>query len=212
MPHDCSFAQILARLRNGDREATAFVVARFARRLNALSNKQLDRRVRPKVDPEDVTQEVFENFFRRLAAGEFRLENWEGLWAVFSVIAMRRCAWEGRWYTAEKRDVRRETGHAGDSPSGIFSTIAAREDSPDDSVALAEAFDEAMNQMDSADRPVVSLALHGWSVAEIAARVGKTPRTVYRILERLRESLLAVTDASNSHRPEPPASLARATG
>ena len=38
------------------------------------------------VDPEDVTQAAFEDFFRRCAAGEFRLSGWDGMWAVFAVI------------------------------------------------------------------------------------------------------------------------------
>src|SRR5437660_565095 len=105
---ELSFRKTLQQLRAGEREGAAGVVAHFGARLKALAGRRLDPRVRAKVDPEDVAQAVFEDFLRRCAAGEFTLESWQNIGAVLTVMVVRRCAWEGRWYTAARRDVRRE--------------------------------------------------------------------------------------------------------
>jgi RNA polymerase sigma factor (sigma-70 family) len=185
---DRDFAHLMERLRSGDRDAAAEVVARFNERLKALAARKLDPRVRAKVDPEDVTQAAFEDFFRRWSAGEFRLTGWDGLWAMFAVIVVRRCAWEGRRYTAARRDVRREVPdmNRGAEAPGWLDELATPQAAPDQAVLVAETMDRVLGELDESDREVVRLALLGQTVAEISGRVGRTPRTVYRVLDRIR--------------------------
>ena len=188
---DRSFALLMDRLRAGDREAAGEVVARFAERLKALAGRRLDPRVRAKVDPEDVTQAAFEDFFRRCALGEFRLSGWDGMWTVFAVIVVRRCAWEGRRYTAARRDVRREISDRNRDAAAPdwLDDLATPTAAPDQAVLVAETMDRVLGELAEGDREVVRLALDGQTVTEISDRIGRTPRTVYRVLDRLRRLL-----------------------
>jgi DNA-directed RNA polymerase specialized sigma24 family protein len=48
-----------------DEQAARENFDRFARRLIGLARTRLDRRIRQKIDPEDVVQSVFRSFFTR---------------------------------------------------------------------------------------------------------------------------------------------------
>ena len=158
--------------------------------MTGLANRRLDPRVRAKVDPEDVGQAVFEDFLRRCAAGELILESWDNVAAVLTVMVVRRCAWEGRWYTAARRDIRREIPdiHTPDT-SDWMESLAGPDEAPDQDVLLSETFDRVMDQLTDLDRDVVRLAMQGQTVADISAAVGRTPRSVYRVLQSVRELL-----------------------
>ena len=70
-PTDDSFTVFMGRLGAGDDESARQLFCRFASRLIGLARIHLDRRIRQKVDPEDVLQSVYRSFFRRQAEGEF---------------------------------------------------------------------------------------------------------------------------------------------
>src|SRR5580692_11428902 len=91
MSVDPSFDTVMQRLRAGDDEAAADVFRRFADRLIGLARSRLDERLRQKVDPEDVMQSVFKSFFRVQADGKLDLANWDSLWALLTVITLRKC-------------------------------------------------------------------------------------------------------------------------
>jgi RNA polymerase sigma-70 factor, ECF subfamily len=194
-----SFRRLMKSLRSADPEGAAEVVARFGERLKGLAHRRLDPRVRAKIDPEDVAQAVFEDFLRRCAAGEFELRSWERVWALLSVMAVRRCAWEGRWYTAARRDVRRELPdlHPIDAPDRL-DTLAAAVEAPDQDVLVTESFARVMDQLTIADREVVRLAMAGQTVAEISNSIGRTQRSIYRVLQSVRE-LLSAQHAEHVH-------------
>src|SRR2546423_973538 len=117
MADDPSFDALMARLRAGDDEAAARVFHRFAAQLIALARCHLSRRVRQKVDPEDVAQSVFRSFFARQADGQFVLEDWDGLWGLLTLITLRKCHRQFERFTAGRRDVRREV-RASAPPAG----------------------------------------------------------------------------------------------
>src|SRR5262249_37984573 len=100
-----SFDDLLAQLRRRDDAPGAEVFHRFRSRLLGLARKHLDTRVRPKVDPDDVVQSVFQTVFRRLAEGQFELDGWDGLWGLLTCVTVRRCGkWQDYFHTAA-RDV-----------------------------------------------------------------------------------------------------------
>src|SRR5262245_18476432 len=78
-PQD-SFIELAVRLRDGDQGAATVVFRRFASRLIALARRELDTRLRRKLDPEDVVQSVYRSFFGRYQAGQFDLATWDDLW------------------------------------------------------------------------------------------------------------------------------------
>ena len=186
-----SFVQLMTRLRAGDEPAAATVFQRFAERLIALARTRLDRRLRQKVDPEDILQSVYQSFFRRHRQGDFELADWDSLWSLLTVLTVRKC---GRWaerFRAECRDVNREQ-----SPAALAEALA-REPTPGEAAALTDAVEHLLRQLEERDRAIVTLTLQGYPAAEIARQLDRPERTVFRVLERIKKRLrrLEASDA-----------------
>jgi RNA polymerase sigma-70 factor (ECF subfamily) len=190
VPPSDSFADVMQRLRLADPQAAAAVFERFAERLTALARVRLGERLQAKVDPDDVLQSAYRTFFRRHAAGEFELEGWDGLWALLTVITIRKC---GRWrehFQSAARDVRREVATDPD----VNLHPLSREPAADEVAVLAETVEELLRGLRSRDRDVVGLRLQGFTPAETAAQLRLPQRTVFRVLERLKARLRRLRD------------------
>jgi RNA polymerase sigma-70 factor (ECF subfamily) len=186
--HLSGFHDLMARLDAGDADAAGEVFRRFAGRLVGLARCKLGGRLRAKVDPEDVLQSVYKSFFRRHAGGELELTSWDGLWGLLTVITVRKCSrWAERFRTG-RRDLDREVTAAADGPDAGWDALA-REPTPVEAALLAETVERLLAGLDAKERAIVTLALQGADPAEIGAAVGRTRRTVNRVLRRVRQDL-----------------------
>ena len=189
---------LMARLRGCEDAAAGIVFNRYASRLIALARSRLQLAVQQKVDPEDVMQSVFRSFFRRSEAGEFDVANWDNLWTILSLITVRKCANQGKFFTRERRDVRREASPAaGAEASRISWDHLSREPTPDEALVLTETVEQLMEELDDRDRHLVTLALQGFSVREISEQVGFAERTVRRVLQHVRGYLESLRDSAS---------------
>jgi RNA polymerase sigma-70 factor, ECF subfamily len=182
-----SFVDIMSRLRRGDSDAEAAVFHRFAGRLIALARRRLDGQIRQKVDPEDVLQSVYKSFFQRQAQGQFVLDNWDALWALLTLITARKC---GRWidfFHAECRDVRLEKPDR--SALGLDVDALARGPTPQEAAVLTETLEALLTGLSDCHREIVSLGLQGYTSSEISETVGRSERTVNRVLESVGKRL-----------------------
>jgi RNA polymerase sigma-70 factor, ECF subfamily len=193
MAEDQDFAVVMARLRAGDEAAAREVFGRFAHRLIGLARTRLGERLRPKVDAEDVVQSVFKSFFVRFADDRFDLEGWDGLWSLLTVITLRKCGYRTRHFRAGRRDVRREAAGREDDSASAWEAVA-REPTPVEAAQLTETVEQLFAGLDDRNRRIVELSLQGSTVAETAAAVGITERTVYRTLERVKQRLRRLGD------------------
>jgi RNA polymerase sigma-70 factor (ECF subfamily) len=194
MSDDAPFDDLMQRLRGGDEQAAQDIFQRFARRLIGLARKQLDGKLRAKVDPEDVAQSALRSFFVHHAEGQYELDNWDALWSLLTVITLRKCGYQTRHFRTAGRDVRREQSPrdgAEDDSSSSFVAISG-EPTPSEAYRLAETVEILLREMDERDRPILLLGLQGLSTPEISAQIGRAERTVYRALERIRVKLQAM--------------------
>jgi RNA polymerase sigma-70 factor (ECF subfamily) len=189
MPGDGSFEDLMARLRSGDDAAAAAVFDRFAQRLLALARRRLDRLLRPKVDPEDVLQSVYRSFFRRHAEGQYDLESWDGLWGMLTVITLRKCGRSARRFRSACRDVQREVSLPPPGTDAAGFEAGGREPTPSEAARLTETLEQVMRDLTPRERVILVLSLQGYSSSEISDQVGRTERTVQRVLERVRRRL-----------------------
>jgi RNA polymerase sigma-70 factor (ECF subfamily) len=189
-----SFLEVMARLRAGDERAAAQVFNRFAERLIALARSRLDARLRQKVDPEDLLQSVCKSFFVRHARGEFEVGGWDGLWALLTVLTVRKCAQQAKHYHAARRDVRREAEAAAEAPADGWDPVG-REPTPEEAAELADAVERLMRGLDERYREILALSLQGKTAEEISAAVGYARRTVRRVLDHVRDRLRAEAGA-----------------
>src|SRR6516165_8459099 len=101
-------AELVGRLRNGDPQAAEEIFTRYAQRLVCLAEQQLSRKLAARLDGGDVVQSVFRTFFRRSAAGEFRIDNSDELWRLLVRITLQKARARSRNHTARARDVAAE--------------------------------------------------------------------------------------------------------
>jgi RNA polymerase sigma-70 factor (ECF subfamily) len=190
MPTEDSFADMMARLRGGDDDAAAQVFRRFTHRLIALARAHLDSHVRQKVDPEDVLQSVYRSFFLRCEQGRLDLGGWDSLWSLLTVITTRKCGRWARKFHAGCRDVNAEVPAAASDESGLVA-VFADDPSPAEAAMLSEVVEQLLRHLGQRDGAILTLALQGYSAAEISEQLGRPARTVYRVLERIKRRLEA---------------------
>jgi RNA polymerase sigma-70 factor (ECF subfamily) len=188
MPTTDSFDTLLAQLHAGDDEAAARIFHRFADRLIALAHSQLRQGLQRKVDPEDVLQSVFRSFVRRLRAGQFQLDSWDSLWAVLTVMTLRKCGHLQEYFQAARRDVRREEQGMAEAIQAL-GAVCARNPTPEEAAVLTDLLESVLRPFDERDRRIVTLHLQGYSQAEICEDVGRAERTVRRTIARVRKRL-----------------------
>jgi RNA polymerase sigma-70 factor (ECF subfamily) len=190
MSSEQSFVETMARIRAGDQDATTAVFQRFAHRLLALAQSRLDQLTRQKTDPEDVLQSVFLSFFRRMSDKQWQLDSWDSLWGLLAMITVRKCGHRVDYFRAACRDVQREVCADNTWDSSAHAHEPASDDpTPSAAAMLAETVEHLLEGMEPRDRRIVEMSLEGYTSAEIGEQVGCTERTVYRILERVRNQL-----------------------
>jgi RNA polymerase sigma-70 factor (ECF subfamily) len=187
MADKASFADLLGRLRAGQGDAAATIVRQYGRRLEALARIQLGHGILRKEDPQDVLQSVFKSFFRRVAGGQFCLENRQDLWTLLLTLTLHKCRHRVEYYTAQRRDIRRELPDL--DGADVIWNMLAREPTPMDAAILTETVQRLLDSLTEQQRPIVALSLEGGTVVQIARRLNVTQRTVQRVLKGVRERL-----------------------
>lgn len=180
-----SAAQLLSRWRAGEKQAAEKIFVRYAQQLCRLAEQRLSHRLAGRVDGDDVVQSVFRTFFRRSAAGEFRIASADQLWALLVQITLRKAQAQGRRHTADRRNVELEV------PAENLSApeMLAREPAPEEATALVDQIDVLLRGLPDLHCHVLDLRLQGHDVAAIAAQLKVSRQTVYRALHVLQQRL-----------------------
>jgi RNA polymerase sigma-70 factor (ECF subfamily) len=179
-------AQIVAGLRGGDPQAAEQLFARYAQRLTCLAEQHLSRKMAARLDGADVVQSVFRTFFRRCAAGEFRIDGSGELWRLLVQITLQKARAYSRRHTAGVRDVAAE---APDSAALLMEALA-HEPSPAEAAVLVDQIEELLRGLPTLYRDLLQLRLEGYTVCDTAARLGVSRRTIHRGMNLLQQRLL----------------------
>ena len=189
MDNEASFADLIAKLRQGDPAAAERIFRTFARRLVGLARTRLTQDVRGKTDPEDVVQSVFRSFFTRQAQGQFEVAGWHDLWSLLAVITLRKSGHKVEHFRAACRDVTREVAPPAAADSDASWEALGREPTPVEAAMLLETVENLMRTLDERDRRVLEMSLQGQRVQEMSEHLSCTERTIERSLERIRQHL-----------------------
>jgi RNA polymerase sigma-70 factor (ECF subfamily) len=185
-----SFEDLRARLRAGDPVAVEETFTRYVRRLAVLVRVRLSAHLRQKIDPEDVTQSAFASFFRRVRNDQLELRDWEGVWAILALLTLRKLGHQIEHFQAARRDLHREVPVAALSPDSSASWVQiAREPTPAEAAVLTETVEQVLDKLKDREKLIFLLGLQGYSAAEISTEVGRSERTVYRVLSYIKEEL-----------------------
>jgi RNA polymerase sigma-70 factor, ECF subfamily len=133
-----------------------------------------------------VVQSAFKSFFVGQTEGKFQLENWDSLWAMLTVITVRKCGRRLSHFRAACRDLRREVEVAADKEGHVTWEAPGLDPTPAEAAIWAETLAQILGEIKERERPIVQMRLQGYGIAEIAAAVGRSERTVLRVLEGVR--------------------------
>lgn len=188
MDDDKLFQQLMEQLKGGDQDTAGLVFNRYARRLIGLAASRLPAPVRAKEDPEDAVMSAFKSFFARQKKGEFQPEDWDELSTLLTYLTVCKVDRRIRKYLAGKRDVRRETAPAANEDGETSGFQAAAPDpTPAEAAMLTDTVQELMARLEPVDQQILTMRLQGHTTAEIAAAVSKSERTVFRVLDGIRD-------------------------
>ena len=176
---------LLRRLQSGQGDASTELYLRYAERLLALTSAQRSPDLARVVDAEDIVQSVFRTFFRRASLGHYSVPDGEEIWKLLLVIALNKIRDAALFHKAAKRDVRRTSPVEANEPS-------VRNAAGKDEAALAilrMVVDEVLEGLPESHRRMIELRLDGHEVAEISREVGRSMRSVERVLQDFRRRM-----------------------
>jgi RNA polymerase sigma-70 factor, ECF subfamily len=202
-----SDASLVRRLRCGSEGAAQALYLRYAPRLRALARAKTSARLSRRVDADDIVQSVFRRFFQAAHRGNYDVPAGEDLWGLLLAITVNRIRTEETFQRAAKRDVRRTTGPPADDPAleGVLEHDEAA------GTFLRLVVEEELGRLPAEYRQVVELRMAAYEVAEIARHLGRSKRTVERILQETRRHLRTLfeedgRDHGPASRPDGPRS------
>ena len=171
----------ITQLQGGDPAAARPLWDRYFHRLVGLARKRLKDAPRRAADEEDVALSAFDSFCRNAEAGRFPdLADRDGLWRVLATFTLRKAA-------HYLRDAARLKRCGGEGTSGAIEVVLSREPSPELAAEVAEECDRLLAALSDPDLlQVALLRMDGYSVDEVADRVGCAPRSVKRKLSLIR--------------------------
>jgi RNA polymerase sigma-70 factor, ECF subfamily len=190
LAYSLSDRSLLRRFRSGDQDAATRIYLRYAQRLWALANAHRGRDLAPRLDADDIVQSVFRSFFKAARTGLYDVPAGDELWKLLLVLALNKIRAKGAFHRAAKRDVRLTTG------ADAIDSLAGCKKSDEQAYAILRlAVEETLSHLPDVSRDIVVLRMEGCEVAEIAAKTGRSKRTIERNLQAFRKKLAQLLDA-----------------
>jgi len=179
------------RLEGGDREVAQRLWEAYYRRLVGLARKRLGDLPRRAADEEDVALSAFDSFCRGAEAGRFpRLTDRDSLWRILVVMTARKASHLVRDETRQKRGGRAVIRSEADAAAGAvpaLEQLLSREPTPELAACMAEQYRGLLNALaDEELEAVVISRMEGYTVEEIARKLGYAPRSIKRKLQLVR--------------------------
>ncbi len=187
-PEQTSDRSLLRRFRRGATDAATLLYFRYAEQLRSLAAARIPNDLGQRLAPSDIVQSVFRTFFRRAALGQYDVPQGEDLWKLLLVIALNKIRSAGTHHRAACRDVARTPGI---EPTAQEAAVGYQEDAW---TTLRLVVEELLQQMPSSHRDMIEARIEGYEVAEIAQLVGRSQRSVERVLREFRLRLQTILE------------------
>ncbi|WP_145387524.1 RNA polymerase sigma factor [Stieleria neptunia] len=199
MADDPESMVLLDRWKAGDESAAEEIFTRYMNRLAGLARSRLSEKMQRRVDAEDVIQSVYRSFFRHAKDDRYELKRSGDLWRLLAAITVNKTMGQVEFHQAAKRAIDGERDWSEDENASVISPFAiAREPTVEEAVALNDEIEAFMKTLEPLERKVLEMRLQDRSTEKIADEVEYSPRTVRRILDRVKETLTARLNHVNS--------------
>lgn len=195
MSNEHSISDWLQALRDGsDAEAAQEIWNRFQKRLIGVALKQLRFTAKRTADGEDVVNEAFASFYRRIENGEYPdVKDRDGLWRMLLTITENKARKQLRRELAAKRGAGKTRGDSifRSSPNPAdwagFEQIASTDPTPDDVMMLRDTMSDLFDRLSDEERTIATLRMQSYSNAEVSQETDLSLATVERRLKKIRE-------------------------
>jgi len=182
---------LVQRFRNGEQGAATQLYFRYAARLQSWASSQTSTAFTARFDEEDVIQSVFRTLFRRVSVGLYDVPPGEELWQLLLVIALNKIRKLATYHRAQKRNVDNTQGFDA-IEFGRCQNLSYDETSLQ---TLQIVLNDLLRHFPETQRTIVRLRVERYKTDDIAERVGRSSRTVERVLQGFRLKLSGLLDA-----------------
>jgi DNA-directed RNA polymerase specialized sigma24 family protein len=185
----------ITQLKAGANDAAQPLWEKYFRRLVCYARDKLASVPRRAADEEDVALSAFASFCRAVAQGRFpALHDRDDLWQLLVLITDRKACDLANYERRQRRGggkvldeaaLRQGDAAAEDAP---LAQLRSPEPSPEFALRAAEEWRRLLDLLGDADLQQVTVwKMEGYTVEEIAAQLGRAPRTVKRWLRLIRQ-------------------------
>lgn len=185
MSPEGSVTRWLVQLQAGDPVAAEQLWQRYFQRLVGLARQRLRNAPRRVADEEDVALSAFDSFCRNAEQGRFpQLFDRDSLWRLLVVLTARKAAHQIR----DEQRLKRGGGalQAAEEDS-LLEQVLSREPSPAFAAEVAEQCQHLLQLLNDPELEAVARErMEGYSVEEIAGRLGFAARSIKRKLQMIR--------------------------
>jgi DNA-directed RNA polymerase specialized sigma24 family protein len=182
---------LLQRWRDGDEQAADELFEAYIDGLLAYVRRRMSPALARRLDPEDVVQSVYRSFFSRARDGQYIIERSGDLWRLLLGISFNKLQSQVEHHTAGKRSFRKESHAAADADDVTGFHPAAGGPTVEDVLAVSEELDRLVASLPERHREILDRRLRGESIPDIAAAVGRSERSIRRVLNACRDELEA---------------------
>lgn len=177
---DESFLTLIRRVRAGDEDAAAELVARYGDHIRRIARVRLQgNAVRRLVESSDICQSVMANFFQQLSEGQYELDTPEQLLSLLATMARNQVLKKIAFHQAHRRDLRRLV--EADRADAQF---AASDDSPSAVLAGEELMENFRERLSDDEKRLFDDRVAGRSWNEIAIEMNVPPDRIRKRLTR----------------------------
>src|SRR3954447_4728740 len=187
---DGSDSSLVRRFRAGEQDAATALYKRYAERFQRLAQRNTALDLTRRFDADDVVQSVFRTFFRRVQSGLYDLPAGDELWRLLLVISLNKIRTLAVFHRAQKRSV----GATVAPDTALLGQLA---DETSDNLAVASlkmVIGEVLEDLPEVQQTIIVRRIEGCQVEEIAAKTGRSKRTVERVLQDFRQRLRGIID------------------
>jgi RNA polymerase sigma factor (sigma-70 family) len=193
MSSESSDTRWLNLLKAGNHTAAQVLWERYFRLLVSCARQHLGAAPRGAADEEDVALSAFASFCRGVERGRFlRLEDREDLRSVLLMLVARKSAHQVRDERCGKRGGGKVSAEA-DLPrqaddEEVLAQLIDSEPTPQLAAQMADECQRLLAKLSDDDLRAIALwQMEGYTVEEIAPKLGRSPRTVARKLAEIRD-------------------------
>lgn len=181
---DGELADLMNKVRTGDREASALFISKFGARIRRRVRGKLSPAMRRLFDSQEILATVARRLDALVSKGQMQAVSDGQVWSLVFTIAENSLIEKARVY----RSLVAKEGQDSALAESLLSRLRAAERYRDDGPELE--IDKALRSLgDRVDRQILSLWLMGRDAASIGVAVDMTPATVRKRWERIRGRL-----------------------